>query len=119
MTDGLQSHDTDGQIRFEYDGEPVGEVYWIGGEWLWRALEADGQRLEQPVTIKVDPDQSAVFIAERQRIALQPESIREPLLAELEGRLRIFRDETRPMAVMFGRSKSVRRGRERRSTPDV
>ena len=102
---------------FAWDGEPVGQVTWgVHGEWWWTPL---GKKVRESVRIDVDPEQSARFISERQSIARMDETIRDVMLAELEGRLRIFRDETLDMALMYGRAKarSIGQGADRMNTP--
>lgn len=50
--------------------------------------------------IEVDEDRRLAFVEERQRIARLPDSTREPLVAEWLGRVRMFRDETRDLALL-------------------
>lgn len=112
---GLQFFGTESAVLFVFDGLPVGRIFWHFTNWAWTSLDTEGTAFNlEP--IHADPEQSDSFVKERQKIASQDESVLSVLMAELDGRLRLFRDETRPMALMYGRSRSRRRGLERRST---
>lgn len=118
MTEGLQSVNSDGETVFLFDGLPVGRIHWDHTNWVWSYLYPDGEAYGYE-PINADPESSSEFISERQRIALKDPSVVAVLMAELDGRLRLFRDETEPMALMFGRSKARRVGMERRSAREV
>ncbi len=111
---GLQFFDSPDQILFVFDGLPVGLVVWTATTWMWSALNERGARMDLEA-VDVDPQQSAAFNLERQRVAMSDPSVTAVHTAELDGRIRLFRDETRELAVMFGRSKSRRRGLSRRT----
>lgn len=112
---GLQSFRTDEEILFVYDGLPVGTIGWNGLEWWWYMLSPDGNLYGKPEHIDVDPDQRQAFQEERQKVALGSETILPVLMAELEGRIRLFRDESRDLVMMFGRSKARRLGLHRKN----
>lgn len=98
---------------FLWDGEPVGSIHWSTDSWIWCLL--DGDVVRESVNIDVDPEQREQFISERQSAAKLDEPIRDVIMAELEGRLRLFRDETLDMAIMYGRARARTIGRYRRA----
>ncbi len=114
MTDGLRSVRSEGEIVFTFDGLPVGRIHWDHTNWVWSCLQPNGEAYDHE-PINADPEASSAFIQERQRIALKDRSVVAVLMAELDGRLRHFRDETEPMALMYGRSKARRIGLHRRA----
>ncbi len=117
---GLQFFDSPDLLLFIFDGLPVGRAQWDGQRiaWVWNCLECSGRPYDQD-DIPVDPEQVSSFLRERERIALKlggnDDTIVDVLMAELNGRLRLFRDETRELVLMFGRSKARRIGLHRRS----
>lgn len=106
---GLQSFATDENVLFVYNGLPVATIGWNGGEWWFYVLSELGT-VHGPEHINVDPDMTKHFQNERMEIAKANPSIVDVLEAEYEGRLRVFRDDTFPMAMMYGRSKARRIG---------
>ncbi len=111
---GLQFFHSQDRALFVFDGLPVGQVVWDGTGWQWSSLDQRGARLDLE-SIEVDPDQYATFTKERQQNALCDESLIPVLMAELNGRVALWRDETRDLAFMYGKSRARRRGLHRRS----
>jgi hypothetical protein len=117
--DGLRMYDTSERgALFVYDGFPVGFISFHEYEWIWMPVGPDGEDLGVGhVTtqyIQVDPDAHDRFVAERVRIASMPEAARLASEAEFAGRVNYHRDETRDLALLYGRMKSLASGRYRR-----
>lgn len=114
-TQGLRSHaafDSEHPSRlFTWNGLPVGTIGWNGLEWWWYTLDHWGNQFGEPQHIDVDPEQRARFVTERESVAKQPETVREVMQAELGGRIRMHRDETADMALMYGKVQARRRGK--------
>lgn len=89
----------------------LGTVTYAQGEWYWHPSAEDPPTYGR-TAIDVDPEQRLRFIAERQSVARMDPIIRDAMLAELEGRLRMFRDETKDMALMYARAKCRLIGRK-------
>lgn len=107
---GLVSASTDGK-----DPLPCGTVFWAGDEWLYQPGS------ESPTqAINVDPEQTEQFRQERLAIAYRDASVRPALEAEWEGRIRLYRDDSRVLAEIGARVEAKRwLTREARSTGTV
>lgn len=117
--DGLRMYDTaERGVIFVYDGTPVGFVSFHDFEWLWMPVGPDGEDLgighASTEYIQVDPEMHDRFMRERVEIARRSEAVRNALSAEFQGRVRYHRDDTRDLALMYGRMKALARGRNRR-----
>lgn len=117
--DGLRMFDTaERGAIFVYDGTPVGFLGFHDFEWLWMPTGPDGEDLGRGhVTtqyIQVDPEMHDKLLEQRVEIARLPEASRMASLAEFIGRVNYHRDETRELAVMYGRMKGLASGRYRR-----
>lgn len=117
--DGLRMYDTsDRGALFVYDGTPVGFIGFHDCEWLWMPVGPDGEDLGRGHVsteyIRVDPEMHDKLSTERVQIAMRPEAARMASEAEYIGRVNYHRDETRELAVMYGRMKALARGRSRR-----
>lgn len=120
--DGLRVFDDDERgAWFIYDGTPVGRVVFTGNEWLWSPTGPDAEQFAagHPVIerIRVDDEARERFEQERVAIALSPEVARLALEIELQGRIRLHRDDTRELALMYGRMKALISGRHKRLRP--
>lgn len=117
--DGLRMYDTsDRGALFVYDGTPVGFIAFHEYEWLWMPVGPDGEDLglDHVTTeyIRVDPETHDSLFNQRVDIASRPEGVRVALEAEFAGRVEYHRDDTRDLAVMYGRMRALSRGRHRR-----
>lgn len=117
--DGLRifnSLDGDAHL-FVMNGEPVGTVGWNGVEWWWYSLGFNLRDVEgEPVHIDVDGEQRRAFVQQRQDAATMPEGgARDVAHAELEGRVKLHRDETRDLALTRARLEAKRAWRRRQA----
>lgn len=79
----------------------VGELFWNGNEWLFIPHDKEGEQVMDLRYIPCDPDGEKAEREDEQRIAIQqPEGIRAALMAELNGRRQLRRDDTRELAVV-------------------
>lgn len=100
----LIAREEDGaRFVFSYGEHRLGVVYFmeIGACWMW--VDGEGGEDDRAIPINVDADQTNAFIAELQSAYMQSEPMRSVSEAEVFGRIRMFRDETADMAVLFGR----------------
>lgn len=98
--------DDKGLVAASVDGRdplPCGTVFWAGDEWLY---QADGDPTTQ--AINVDPEQTEQFREERLSIARLDQSVRPALEAEWEGRIRLYRDDSRALAEIGARVEAKR-----------
>lgn len=117
ILDGLRTFSSlDGDAHlFVYNGEPVGTMGWNGMEWWFYGLTWDLQSTEgEPVHIDVDAEQRAAFTEQREFCAAMPEgAARDTAFAELAGRTKLHRDETRDLAMTRAKLEARRTHRRR------
>lgn len=88
----------DDTLQLSYGETVVAECFWNGGEWIFFDKAPDGEvdtERHPGRWIEIDREQERLFREDYERIATEPEGVREALYAELRGRRQMFRDETR------------------------
>lgn len=85
----------------------VAELAWVSETWTFFRLDTEG-KVVHPVNewINVDPDEHRQLSEERGKILIRPPEEHAPLIAEREGRVRMFRDDTRDLAVLGAKVKA-------------
>lgn len=100
----LIAREEDGaRFVFSYGEHQLGVVLFLDDaiDWMW--VQHGGGEDDIASMVHVDREQTERFISERQSIAMQDEPVRSVRQAEWLGRVRMFRDETVDMAVMYGK----------------
>lgn len=89
------------------DGTVVGGLHWeyLSSGWLFERYDVQGDPLGMEM-IEIDHDQRMTFVRERQEVARLDEATRPAIVAELEGRQRMFRDESKDLASLGARVKA-------------
>lgn len=120
IEEGLRAFtNRDRSVLYTYNGEPVGTLGWNGAEWWFYGLESDGSSTEfAPLYIDVDDEARQRYQGERQQIAASDPSIRPTLQSELDGRMRIVRDETYELAHLRAEFEAKKRWRLRKASRD-
>lgn len=124
IEDGLRAFtQKDRSVLYVYDGIPVGTLGWNGREWFFWPILTDGElEFGSEVFIEVDQQAREQAVRDQQAVAVADESVRQTLQAELNGRLRMLRDETYELAhlrAMFEAKKVWRRRTAYESLPAV
>lgn len=117
IEEGLRAFtNRDRSVLYVFNGEPVGTLGWNGAEWWFYGLESDGSSSEfAPLYIDVDDEARQRYEGERQQIAASDPSIQPTLQTELEGRMRIVRDETYELAHLRAMFEAKKRWRLRKA----
>lgn len=115
-------------VLYVISGEPVGTLGWNGEEWWFYGLEFDlstavmdhGEDYDEAgmpsawnTFVNVDPEALPRHREEKAEILQKPAVIQSALLAERQGRLKAFRDETLSIAHERGKMEARRVWRRR------